>query len=84
MTHLDPYLLFKGHLEKVRAYLKKYKLTTFVCRGELIISKSTFSEFSEHFKSARSMINGLSNQKARKEKSRLDSIEIMLFDILEK
>ena len=83
MTHLEPYLLSKGHLEKVRAYLKKYKLTTFVCRGELIISKSTFSEFSEQFKSARSMINGLSNQKATKETSSLDSIEFMLFDILE-
>ena len=83
LTHLQPYLLSKGHLAKVRTYLKQHKLSKFVCRGELIISKTTFSGFSAQFKSARSMINGLSNQKATKETSNLDSIEFMLFDILE-
>jgi len=83
LTHLQPYLLSKRHLANVRTYIKQHKLRKFVCRGELIISKTTFIGFSAQFKSARSMINGLSNQKATKETSNLDSIEFMLFDILE-
>ena len=83
MTHLQPYILSPTHLNKVRDYLKKHKQSKFVCRGELIINKTTFSNFSGQFKSARSMINGLSNQKASKETTTLNSVEFMLFDVLE-
>jgi DNA ligase (NAD+) len=83
LTHLHPYILSKSNLTKVQTYIKQNNLRRFVCRGELIISKTTFSVFSSQFKSARSMINGISNQKATKDTSSLDSIEFMLFDILE-
>jgi DNA ligase (NAD+) len=56
--------------------------STFICRGEMIVSNENFQKFSEIFKSPRSMVNGLTNKKSEN-KEHVSSLEFKLFEIIE-
>lgn len=69
-------------LTNVRNFIDKNKIERFACRGEIIISKSNFSKFNSSFKSARSMVNGLSNQK-NLSTDYSNIIDYLIFEIIE-
>jgi DNA ligase (NAD+) len=67
----------KTFFDKMNSPVKR-----FMCRGEMIISNTNFSQFSEVFKSPRSMVNGLTNKKSENE-THIDALEFKLFEIIE-
>jgi DNA ligase (NAD+) len=69
----------------VTKYLNEKSMTTFICRGEMIIKKKSFEKFDKDFKSPRSMVNGITNKKEIDEKLSkvMHVMEFMLFEIIE-
>jgi len=67
----------------VNEYMTKMNLKKFVCRGEMIVSKTSFEKYSTIFKCPRSMVNGLTNKKDNINMSILSNIDFALFEVIE-
>jgi DNA ligase (NAD+) len=83
INFLEPYLFPADLKKKVKEYLDLKGIEKFVCRGEMIISKSDFEKFNIKYKSARSMVNGITNKKNGVDESELNNIEFALFEVIE-
>ena len=65
--------------------MKKSKIGKIVLRGEMIVSKDKFKEFSSIFKCPRSMVNGITNKKITEQKDTkaMNSLDFVVFEVIE-
>ena len=83
LNHLEQYIINSDTKQAIIAFLKKNRLKQFMCRGELIVSKTNFAKVSDRFKSARSLVNGISNKTKSISTETCSLLEFLVFEIIQ-
>jgi len=84
LNHLDEFILNKKIKANIKSFMNITKISSFIVRGELIISKENFANnLVGSFKSSRSLVNGLSNKKESTTSDNIKYLEFVLFEVVE-